>query len=137
MRASSTVAVTVAGQARRDRACKLLSKGCGRERRRSTAGGGLQMVFVNALQQVVFVGLFGGALLLEIAVWLTRRPRMQFGWLIAALVTFALAAATWLADAQLPCDPTSLFQWHGLWHALTATAAGFVFLYYRSEEAKI
>lgn len=95
--------------------------------------GGLQMVFANALQQMVFVGLLGGALLLEIAVWLRRRPRMQFGWLIAALATFALAAATWLADARLPCDPASLFQWHGLWHALTATAAGFVFLYYRSE----
>ncbi|MCS7007442.1 MAG: hypothetical protein NZL88_07805, partial [Gaiellaceae bacterium] len=50
--------------------------------------------------------------------------------LLAALATFALAAATWLADAQLPCDPASPFQWHGLWHALTATAAGFVFLYY-------
>ncbi|MDW8325634.1 MAG: ceramidase domain-containing protein [Anaerolineales bacterium] len=95
--------------------------------------GGLQMVFANALQQVVFVGLFGGALLLEIAVWLKHRPRMQLGWLLAALATFALAAATWLADAQLPCDPASPFQWHGLWHALTATAAGFVFLYYRSE----
>ncbi len=95
--------------------------------------GGLQMVFANALQQVVFVGLFGGAAALEIAAWLKRRPRMQFGWLIAALTTFALAAATWLADARLPCDPASLFQWHGLWHALTATAAGFVFLYFRSE----
>lgn len=95
--------------------------------------GGVQMIVAGALQQVVFVTLLGGALLLEIAVWLRRRPQMQFGWLAAALTTFALAAITWLADARLPCDPASLFQWHGLWHALTATAAGFVFLYFRSE----
>ena len=32
------------------------------------------------------------------------------------------------------CNPASLWQWHAVWHFMTAVAIGLIFLYFRSED---
>jgi hypothetical protein len=59
----------------------------------------------------------------------------QWPWLGAALGVFAVAMLIWsLSQTGRPlCDPYSWFQGHGVWHLLSAVAAGFTFLYLRTE----
>jgi predicted membrane channel-forming protein YqfA (hemolysin III family) len=51
-----------------------------------------------------------------------RRPRM---WMAAGgILVIALIAYTAGRSGSLLCGPDSLWQYHGAWHVLTATAAG-------------
>lgn len=60
-----------------------------------------------------------------------RRNRLGY----AALATLLLAFAIWnAAQTGSPwCDPWSLVQGHGIWHALDALAAYLLYRYYASE----
>jgi hypothetical protein len=50
--------------------------------------------------------------------------------------TLLLAFAVWVLDlTKILCNPTSWLQGHALWHLLGAVAGGFLYLYYRSENA--
>jgi hypothetical protein len=96
---------------------------------------GIQMILARELQQIVFGLLVGGALGLEAVIQWSRRPAIRHRYFVAALGCFAVGAVIWLLDSRgaLPCWPESLFQWHALWHLLTAASAGLLYLYYRSE----
>jgi hypothetical protein len=52
----------------------------------------------------------------------------------AALLIYGLAQFIWTLDLNhIVCDPTGLLQGHAVWHILTATSAGLLYWYYRSE----
>jgi len=57
-----------------------------------------------------------------IAEVVARRRRLTAVWNLPLVVLTAIAGFTWVAgrgDTAL-CDGTSLFQWHGVWHVLSA-----------------
>jgi hypothetical protein len=67
-----------------------------------------------------------------------RQPRIRSGYFLAALGSFALAYGIWILDNErVLCAPESWLQGHAAWHLLSAAAAGFIFLYYRSESGTI
>ena len=95
---------------------------------------GVLLIVAPEARRQVFAGLIVAAIALEIAVAVLHRPRIRAAWFAAALACFALAYAIWiLDDARILCAPESLLQGHAAWHALSAAAAGLVYLYYRSE----
>jgi hypothetical protein len=54
----------------------------------------------------------------------------------AAWGTLILAFVIWMLDiTKILCNPNSWLQGHALWHLLGAVAGGFLYLYYRSENA--
>lgn len=56
----------------------------------------------------------------------------------AAWGTLILAFIIWALDlTKILCNPTSWLQGHALWHLLGAIAGGFLYLYYRSENAPL
>jgi hypothetical protein len=58
--------------------------------------------------------------------------RLLFG----AIGLLGIAFAIWTLDLTgMLCAPESWLQGHGLWHVLTALAAGLIYLYFRSERA--
>jgi hypothetical protein len=57
----------------------------------------------------------------------SRYLRAAWGYLMLAFIIWALDLA------KIFCDPDSWLQGHALWHLLCAVAAGFLYLYYRSE----
>lgn len=55
--------------------------------------------------------------------------------ILRCLAVFAAAFGIWILDIKgILCWPDSLFQGHAIWHVLCAAAAGFIYLYYRSEQ---
>jgi len=96
---------------------------------------GIQMIVARELQQIVFGLLAAGALGLEVVIHWRRRRRIRHRYFAAAIGCFIVGAVIWILDGRgaLPCWPESLFQWHALWHVLTAASAGLLYLYYRSE----
>jgi hypothetical protein len=100
----------------------------------------------EAMSGRVFVALYlllnaGLALILailatEVVIRRTRRPAMSQPLFYAALTSLALACFAWILDVtRVICWPDSWFQAHAVWHVLTATAAGLVYFYFRSENA--
>jgi len=84
----------------------------------------------------VFAGLIGFYLLTSVLVALSvGGVHRDFGWLIVALAVFSVAfAIQQLSQTNRPlCFPDSWFQGHGLWHLMTALAAGSIFLYLLTE----
>jgi hypothetical protein len=101
---------------------------------------GLQMAIAPQLQQLCFGLLAAGAMLIEFQVLRKdqllqeRRPRIERGYLAAALACFAAGAALWSMDGTLlHCRPDHPVQWHALWHLLAAGAGAFLYIYYLSE----
>jgi hypothetical protein len=81
-------------------------------------------------------GLILGVAAVETAAHWIRRPfRIRTRYLIAALACFLAAYAINMSDESgALCIPASLWQWHAVWHFLTAASTVFLFVYYRSEE---
>jgi hypothetical protein len=88
------------------------------------------------VKRYLFIGLIVAVLVMETIVYLVRRPaRIRYAYLAVALVLFILAAAVNLLDERgVLCSHESLWQWHFIWHFLTALVTGLLYLYYRSEE---
>jgi hypothetical protein len=84
--------------------------------------------------------LLGGVILGVIAVeaaahWLRRPLRIRTGWLLAALGSFLVAYAVNMSDESgAICVPGSPWQWHAVWHFLTAASTVLLYVYYRSED---
>ncbi len=55
------------------------------------------------------------------------------------MATLVVASTVWRfgRDGHPWCDPTSVFQWHGLWHVLCAVAAYLLFRHYAAERASV
>lgn len=74
---------------------------------------------------------------LEIAaqVKTTQRAKGYFWWGIA---TMAVAYFLWQMDVRkIWCNPNSLWQVHGVWHLLTAIAAGLLYLYLANKSPRL
>ena len=73
---------------------------------------------------------------LEGTIYLTRRPlRLHLAYFLAALGVLAVATVVNLLDESGHwCSHTSLWQWHAIWHFLTALSISLLFLYYRTED---
>jgi len=65
-----------------------------------------------------------------------HRPTVQFKYAVYCSLSFLLAFYVWHFgwDGHCFCNPTSLFQWHGVWHLLCGLSTFFLFRYYISEE---
>jgi hypothetical protein len=98
------------------------------------AGTTLLSIVVTLVDRLVASALTGVVLLAVAALeFLIHRRHLRAGdlrsqrWLYGILVgVLMIAGATWIlgrSDAPL-CRPHSLFQFHGLWHALSAVAFG-------------
>ncbi|MGB7538102.1 MAG: hypothetical protein WBM17_06155 [Anaerolineales bacterium] len=81
-------------------------------------------------------GLILGVTLVEAAAHGMRRPlRIRTRYLLAALACFFAAYWINMADeAGTLCVPASLWQWHAVWHFLTAASTVLLYVYYRSED---
>lgn len=89
------------------------------------------------LRLQIFSDLLLIALVLEMLVWLIRRPKVQWPFLVGALVSLFVGryAAVRMGEGDL-CVPTSWIQGHAIWHGLTALATGLLYLYYESETVR-
>lgn len=96
---------------------------------------GVILIIAPQLRRLIFGGMIAGAVILEAAVHLRRRPVIRGRYFTAALACMVVAYGIWTLDnLRLLCWPSSWFQGHALWHVLTAAAAWLVYLYYRSEK---
>jgi hypothetical protein len=82
--------------------------------------------------------LIAGIVAVETAAhWLRRPLRIRSRWLLAALGCFLAAYAVNMADESgAICHPASPWQWHAVWHFLTAASTMLLFVYYRSEDER-
>jgi hypothetical protein len=94
----------------------------------------LSLILWPELRRYLFFGLIIVALIVEAIVFWKRRPRIKAAWMIAALLSMSFAWIIWTLDLNgVLCAPQGLLQGHAVWHGLTALAAGWLYLYYRSE----
>lgn len=102
---------------------------------------GVLIWLVDGSGTVAFAILAVGAVLAQIAILLWRPggvSRHFMPWLLAALIAFAVAFVVWrLSWTGAPlCDPNSVLQGHGLWHALAMAATPFLLFFYLREESR-
>ena len=73
---------------------------------------------------------------LEGIIFLIRQPpRLRYIYLISALgILTAATGVNLLDESGRWCSHTSLWQWHAVWHFLTAVSISLLFLYYRTED---
>jgi hypothetical protein len=92
-----------------------------------------------AYRRVLLGGLILGVALIEAAAhWLRRPMRIRTRYLIASLGCFLVAYWINMADeAGVLCVSASTWQWHALWHLLTAASTVLLYVYYRSEGEKM
>jgi hypothetical protein len=104
------------------------------------------------LRRLLLGALILGVIVVEAVVHWVRRPMripagqpagtrtgrpvfMKTGYLVAALACFFAAYAVNLADESgALCVPASLWQWHAVWHFMTAVSTVLLYVYYWSEE---
>jgi hypothetical protein len=98
----------------------------------------LALYFAYSLQHVYLAILIIATLSVEAFIQRAQRPPIDIRWLLAALTIFGLGAVVWQLGntGPLPCWPSVPFTWHALWHLAAATAAGLIYIYYRSEHTK-
>ncbi|PCH93714.1 MAG: hypothetical protein COB85_06525 [Bacteroidetes bacterium] len=66
------------------------------------------------------------------------KTEIRTGYLYWAIACFAVAFGLWILDIKhIVCVPDSLFQLHAVWHCLSALSGFFIYMYYRSEDAKV
>jgi hypothetical protein len=88
------------------------------------------------LRRYLFGTLLLAALVLEHRLRRRRSMQINNGFLQIALSLLVVAFATWVLDiTRALCRPESWLQGHAAWHLLGAAAAGFLYFYYRSENA--
>ena len=99
---------------------------------------GYSLIVNPEARRQIFAAMIYGVIVLEALVLLAERPRIKTRYFVGALISLAVAYGIWLLDeSRAWCDPAGIVQGHALWHFLTATAAGLLFLYYRSEDGKV
>jgi hypothetical protein len=102
------------------------------------AGLALMAVRWPVSRRYIFVILIAAILATEGVIRRTRRPAISQSLFYAVLGSLALACLAWVLDVtRFICWPDSWFQAHAVWHVLTATAAGLVYLYFRSEITQV
>ena len=95
---------------------------------------GLQQYFFPTYSQVIFGTGIALALVMETLYRIQHYPLMAKSYFFASFGAFMLAWGIWLLDVHgILCDPRSWMQGHAVWHLLCATAAGLLYMYYRSE----
>jgi hypothetical protein len=98
----------------------------------------IPMVAISSLnvKRSLLLGTIMGMLALEGIIYFIRRPpHLVLTYLFSALgVLTAATALNFLDESGAWCNPTSLWQWHAVWHFLTAVAIGLLFMYYRTED---
>jgi dihydroceramidase len=100
----------------------------------TVAFGGL-MLIAPETRRYTFAAGIASALILEVALYLRRRPKMEPAWLLTALAVFGVAYVVWTLDGTGAwCDPTGWLQGHAVWHLLGAASAGLAFVYYWREK---
>lgn len=97
---------------------------------------GLLWIGVPEIRRPLLGGLIVALILAEILAHGVRRPlHIKTGIFLASLVCFIIAYAINMSDESgALCVPASLWQWHAVWHLLTAVSTGLLYVYYRSEE---
>jgi hypothetical protein len=96
---------------------------------------GLLWIAAPDLKRYLLAGLILAVIVVEVSVHRIRRPiRIRTRYFIASLAIFLAAFAIYVLDDKVLCVPASLWQWHAVWHFMTAVSAGLLYLYYRSEE---
>ena len=97
------------------------------------AGGPVPVV--NHAGNAAFSVMLVLAIALEVVLWRRREARQDVRFGLAAVGTLVVASTVWRfgRDGHAWCDPTSLLQWHGLWHVLCAVAAYLLFRHYAAE----
>jgi hypothetical protein len=96
---------------------------------------GLGWIAAPEFKRYLLAGLILAVIVVETVAHRVRRPfRIRTYYFVAALAVFLLAFAFNVLDDSVLCAPASLWQWHALWHFMTAVSAGLLYLYYRSEE---
>jgi hypothetical protein len=94
----------------------------------------LSLIVVPELRRYLFGLLLVATIALEVVIRRRSVTQIRTGFFIAALLIYVLAQLIWTLDLNhIVCDPTGLLQGHALWHILTATSAGLLYWYYRSE----
>lgn len=89
-----------------------------------------------ALRRYIFGMIVLAALVPECRVRAQKQPQINGAFLHAAWWTLVAAFVIWILDiTKILCNPNSWMQGHALWHLLGAIAAGWLYLYYRSENA--
>lgn len=88
-----------------------------------------------SLRRPMLGALIFGVIAVEAAAhWLRRPYRIRSRYLLASLACFVAAYAINISDESgALCVPASPWQWHAVWHFLTAASTIFLFVYYRSE----
>jgi hypothetical protein len=89
------------------------------------------------LRRYIFGVLIIAALAPEYRMRAKKEVQINGFFLHAAWWTLAAAFAIWTLDiTKILCSPNSWLQGHAFWHVLGALAAGWLYLYYRSENAE-
>jgi len=90
---------------------------------------------VNHAGNAAFSAMLLLAIGLEVVLWRRREVRQDTWFGVTAVLVLFVASTVWRfgRDAHPWCDPTSPFQWHGLWHVLCAAAAYLLFRHYAAE----
>lgn len=87
-----------------------------------------------ALRRYIFAALVLFSLWPEYRVRTQKQLKINGFFLHAAWWTLVAAFIIWVLDlTKILCNPNSWLQGHALWHLLGTIAAGFLYLYYRSE----
>ena len=91
-----------------------------------------------ALRRYIFAVIVLATLIPEYRVRTQKKPQISGAFLQAAWWTLLAAFVIWILDiTKLLCDPNSWRQGHAFWHLLGGMAAGWLYLYYRSEKCLI
>jgi hypothetical protein len=89
-----------------------------------------------ASRRYIFGMIILATLLPEYRVRTQKKPQITGAFLQAAWWTLVAAFVIWILDiTKILCNPNNWLQGHALWHILGAIAAGWLYLYYRSENA--
>jgi hypothetical protein len=99
---------------------------------------GIPMVAISSLnvKRLLLLISILGMLALEAIIYWVRRPLHSYpGYLLSAVGILALATGINLLDEYGKiCTPNSLWQWHAVWHFLTAVVLGLLYLYFRTAD---
>lgn len=96
---------------------------------------GFLLAYVPAVRRYLFGALLVVGVLTEIHDRVKRQPSIQLRYILASALCLGVAFGVWILDLKhIVCSPRSLWQGHALWHILCAAAAGFLYMYYRSEQ---
>ena len=102
------------------------------------AAAGLWLLLVgNERGKWLLGGLGALAVVLESRVAVRRRGHfmVEWRWVWGAAASYTAGTGIWWfsRDGYALCNPSTAWQWHGVWHLLAAVAVLCMFMYWRSE----